>query len=125
MGKPEPHEPKSFVSIKVTIVNETGYRFVRANFETSSGTYTVEPAYYIADGDSCSFYIESCGVMTGAIGTCAYKMEQHGGLCQFDYSAPFIGGNKYSYSSPKGYIVQRVGSGTGWRTEVAFHVRPA
>jgi hypothetical protein len=116
------HQPTSFVSILVTIVNHTDFRFVRSSFDRSSGEYTVEPPFYIEAGDRGTFCIESAGFMTGAVGAMTYKMDKQGGTCQFDYSAPFIGANTYSSVCPKGYYVERSG-GTGYAAEVTFIVR--
>jgi hypothetical protein len=117
------HEPKSWVSILVTIHNDTGCRLVRASMDQSSGVYTVEPPMYIDDGEARTFCIESAGFMTGAIGTVTYKLEGTAGACQFDYSAPFIGPNRYGSTFPSGFYVDRHG-GVGYAAQVQFVIRP-
>jgi hypothetical protein len=120
--RPVDHQPSSTVSILVTLVNRSGFRFVRSNFERSSGVYTVEPPFYIPDGGSSAFCIESAGFMTGAVGAVIYELEGQKGVCKFQFSAPFIGANTYEYSCPDGFFVERLG-GSSYAAEVTYTVR--
>jgi hypothetical protein len=115
-------EPQSFISIEVTIVNQTGSPLVRVTQDQSWGVYTSEPPLAIGSGQKATLIMESNGFATGAMGSVGYQIPGVIGVFQFQYEAPFIGGNSYDHSCPAGYGVERQG-GDGRKAKVTFTVK--
>jgi hypothetical protein len=66
-------EPQSFISIEVTIVNQTGSPLVRVTQDKSWGVYTREPPLAIGSGQKATLIMESNGLATGAMGSVVTK----------------------------------------------------
>jgi hypothetical protein len=116
---PPPPAAASWARVEVTVANRTGHRLVRDRFAASSGAYAVEPPPVVADGEAGSFCVESKGLLTGAAGSVSYRLEGHGGACEFEYAVPLLWPNRYSSRCPEGFRVERSGGG-GYAAQVQF-----
>jgi hypothetical protein len=75
-------------------------------------------------GEAGSFCIKSTGLLAGASGSVAYRLEGHGGCCEFDYAVPQVGPNRYVVLCPDDFRVEQSGGG-GDAAQVQFLARRA